>query len=213
VSAPQCGRRRRVPRPGPRGAIREALESPRSLRVSDLLVLQNLTATSRGIANLAGLERCVNLRSLNLQTNSITDLGPLRGLTNLVVLQLTQNEIRDVGPLAGLTGLVLLSLLANHVTDIAPLASLTTWTRSSWNEISDRLLPGSSVRVLYADGNGSWTWGRSRDDRSSSSTSAGQIVDLAALVANPGIGSGDEPGRHNPPRRARGPDSVLESRG
>jgi Leucine-rich repeat (LRR) protein len=59
-------------------AVREALEKPDGpLTRGDLESLEELDVEWRGISDLTGLERCVNLTSLKLQRNQISDLTPL----------------------------------------------------------------------------------------------------------------------------------------
>jgi hypothetical protein len=82
-------------------AVREALEKPDGpLTRGDLESLEELDVEWRGISDLTGLERCVNLTSLKLQRNQISDLTPLASLTNLTSLGLTSNKVSDLTPLA-----------------------------------------------------------------------------------------------------------------
>ena len=87
-------------------AIRQAISKPAGdILDSDLLGLTTLSANGKGIANISGIEYCVNLTGLQLQGNQIVDVSPLAGLANLTWLQLQGNQIVDVGPLLGNTGL------------------------------------------------------------------------------------------------------------
>ena len=57
------------------------------------------------IHNIAGAEKLVNLRKLDLKKNKIEDISPLSGLTSLEYLDLGENEIRSMYPLEHLTNL------------------------------------------------------------------------------------------------------------
>ncbi|MCL0106654.1 leucine-rich repeat domain-containing protein [Peptococcaceae bacterium] len=91
----------------------------------NMTFLRSLTADSREIKYLDGLEYASNLRYLSLGGNQITDITPLDGLTNLTWLNLRRNQITDIIPLAGLTNLITLRLWDNQITDITPLVDNT----------------------------------------------------------------------------------------
>jgi Leucine-rich repeat (LRR) protein len=92
---------------------------------SELLSLQELKADSMGIADLTGLEQCVNIRILSLANNQISGIGALASLTKLEDLNLSQNQISEIDALAGLTVLWNLNLRDNQIGDIDPLSGLT----------------------------------------------------------------------------------------
>ncbi|MGX7111552.1 leucine-rich repeat domain-containing protein [Gemella cuniculi] len=79
---------------------------------------------TRGIKNISGLEKAINLEYLELGENEITDLTPLTNLNNLKHLSLFRNRITNVEPLANLTNLEYLDLYANKLTDISALKDL-----------------------------------------------------------------------------------------
>ena len=65
-------------------AIREAIGKPAgSIYASDLQGLTSFHASGRAIANITGLEYCVNLTLLELNTNQISNLSPLQNLASL----------------------------------------------------------------------------------------------------------------------------------
>ena len=114
-----------------REAVREALnlESDAALTQADMLQLTNFAqGRRRGISDLSGLERAINLRVLSIHGNSIEDLTPLANLTRLTHLNLGGCRITDVSPLANLASLETLGLFANNITDITPLANLVNLT-------------------------------------------------------------------------------------
>lgn len=117
-----------------------------------------LFADNRGIRDLTGLERAVNLVDLDISGNEITDLGPLAGLTNLALLRAKGNRIASVAPLSGLGKLRSLSLGENQISDITPLAGLTGLEALGLleNELRDNLEPLAflmQLRTLWLDGN------------------------------------------------------------
>jgi beta-lactam-binding protein with PASTA domain len=109
-----------------KAAVEAALGKTNPTR-TDMLTLTTLGATSRGIADLTGLEYAKNLLDLGLDNNRISDLSPLARLTNLIDLHLSSNQISDLSPLGGLTNLSGGLLLQNNrISDISPLVGLTS---------------------------------------------------------------------------------------
>ncbi|MCY4011656.1 MAG: leucine-rich repeat domain-containing protein [Gammaproteobacteria bacterium] len=95
-----------------------------AITAADMAGLTVLSAKSRGIKDLTGLEQAHGLERLSLGVNEIADLGPLSGLTSLKFLDLRGNEVVDVSPLSALTQLQHLTLADNPLSDIAPLSDL-----------------------------------------------------------------------------------------
>jgi Leucine-rich repeat (LRR) protein len=143
-------------------AVREALKKPTGeLTSADLAGLTELNARSRGINSLAGIEKCVNLVSLDLGDNALRDLAPLAslaklkklnveknylthlkdiaGVVSLLDLDVSDNQLTDISPLKDLKNLERLDLSKNQIADISPLAGLLklTFLDLSWNLISD----------------------------------------------------------------------------
>ena len=113
------------PDPDLEAAIREAigiLEGP--IYPSDLEGLTYFDASRRNIADLTGLQYCIDLTSLYLYTNQISDISPLVNLTSLTQLEIAMNQISDISPLANLTNLTNLVLGGNQISDFSPLANL-----------------------------------------------------------------------------------------
>jgi hypothetical protein len=69
---------------------------------ADMATLTSLEATSRGIADLDGLQYATNLESLDLASNLITDVVPVAGLTGLTRLDLSGNKIATITVLGAL---------------------------------------------------------------------------------------------------------------
>ncbi len=163
-----------IPDPNLRGAIREALELPDDIPLTQLqlLRLDDLDAGgNRGITELTGLEYASNLKSLSLYRNPIVDIStlahltnlegfnlwgchivdltPLRNLKNLRWIHLGNNEISDISPLSELTNLTYLEIAHNDISDISPLSKLTnlTYLEIAHNEIVD-LTPIANLNQL-----------------------------------------------------------------
>ncbi len=128
------------PDPNLEAAIRERLKKhDGDILASELSAISSLTADSRRIFSISGLEYCTGLRELHLYKNDISDIRPLTFLVRLERLYLSQNDIVNIAPLAGMTGLETLELQFNQITDISPLTLLTDLTILilHHNEISD----------------------------------------------------------------------------
>ncbi|NLI71073.1 MAG: hypothetical protein GX364_09450 [Firmicutes bacterium] len=112
------------------------------LTEGDMKKLRGLSAVSRGITDLTGLEYAVNLEYLDLYGNEIEDLSPLKDLNNLESLSLGYNpKVTEAGTgaLAGLTKLRILDLSCCGFDDINVLSNLTMLEnlRLTGNGISD----------------------------------------------------------------------------
>jgi hypothetical protein len=121
---------------------------------SDMLKLTSLTAKSKGITSIIGLETALNLGTLSLDTNNVSDITPLAGLNKLTVLTLYSNKITDISPLAGLTKLYYLVFSANKVSDISSLAGLNNliYLYLNSNQINDfsALTYNTKFKEIYA---------------------------------------------------------------
>jgi Leucine-rich repeat (LRR) protein len=128
------------PDPNLEAALRQALNKPTGhIYRSDLEGLTSFFAADKSIANLSGLEDCINLVTLDLHDNQISNISALAGLTKLEWLDLSYNLVSDVSPLAGLTNLKWLYLHYNRIGNITPLTNLTKLVGLYlyWNEISN----------------------------------------------------------------------------
>ncbi len=117
-----------------------------------------------------------NLTHLEAPNANISDLTGLEHATNLTDLILFSNSISDISVLSGLTNLTQLSLVHNSISDISVLSGLTNLSGLSLvdNSISDiSALSGlTNLTSLYLSSN--------------------SISDIAPLVANTGLGGGDD---------------------
>ncbi len=121
-------------------AIRQAIGKPSGgIMFSELQVLTAFDSEANGIADLEGLQYCLNLVILELDFNQFSDISPLAGLINLEELTLGLNQLNDISLLAGLVNLVEISLYQNLINDISPLANLGNLSivGLSLNQISD----------------------------------------------------------------------------
>lgn len=114
-----------IPDAGLEAAIRETLSIPIApLTTDDLATLTDLNARVRGITDLTGLDKCVNLKTLNLFGNEIVSLEPVASLFFLEKLFAGNNQIADITPLTFLFQLDTIFLSNNSLVDIAPLSQL-----------------------------------------------------------------------------------------
>jgi predicted outer membrane repeat protein len=93
--------------------------------VDDIKQLTQLSARSKQISNLTGLEYATQLKSLDLKGNQIEDLGPLAFLSKLESVELGRNRIVHIAPLEGLVNVKEMDLDENQISDIFPLTRLT----------------------------------------------------------------------------------------
>ena len=116
-----------IPDPNLKQAIREALELPDEIPLTQqkMLQLTGLDAKNRQINNLTGLEYATNLQRIAVHRNNISNLKPLADLTQLESLSLWENPISNLSPIANLIQLERLDLGGCQVSDITPLANLT----------------------------------------------------------------------------------------
>ena len=116
-----------MPDPALRQAVREKLDMPSDVPLTQAYLQQRLTSLDvrgKGIADLTGVEHATDLQALVLIENKIHDISPLSGLTKLGFLDLGGNQISDLRPLAALTRLETLHIWRNEIEDISPLIGL-----------------------------------------------------------------------------------------
>lgn len=121
-----------------RAVIFEKKDKPDELTDDDLkkvFVLKE--GRGKGIKDLTGLEKCVNLLELNLAKNEISDVSPLKDIKNLQSLDLSHNKIVDAGPLANVTALQFLELSDNQIASAEPFGKL--------NKLSALYLAGNKI--------------------------------------------------------------------
>ena len=150
--------------------------------ISDISVLSNLRNLNRlylrdnSISDISVLSNLRNLTDLSLSGNSVSDISVLSNLTNLTYLNLFSNSISDISALSNLTNLEILNLNSNNISDISALSNLANLTGLGLggNSISDisALSNLTNLTILVLRGN--------------------SISDISPLVANKGLGSGDE---------------------
>ena len=115
------------PDAGLAAAVRTALTLTDGMPIfsNKLAALTSLSAYSKGITNLTGLEGATGLIWLDLSSNSLSDISPLENLANLETLDFWGNWISDISPLENLANLTWLRLSYNAITDVSPFASMT----------------------------------------------------------------------------------------
>jgi len=157
--------------------LRQLVNKPTgTLRYIDMITITEIVAEGLDIADLTGLQYCENLAFLHVNENQISDLTPLSGLDHLWAVGLYGNQISDVSPLAAVTSLGQLVLGGNEITDISSLATLTNLSvfRVQSNAIVDVGAVQYMTKLEWLD------------------LSNNEISDLSPLVANTGLGAGDE---------------------
>ncbi|KHD35198.1 hypothetical protein NL50_14025 [Clostridium acetobutylicum] len=121
-------------------AVRAVLNKPTgTLYKSDVLQIQSIDLTGKGLRSLNGIENLTNLQTLYLANNYIIDIAPLKNLTNLNTLVLDDNSVSDLSPLSSLNNLKSLSLPQNNFSDITPLKNLINLNHLdfSYNNVID----------------------------------------------------------------------------
>lgn len=108
-----------------RNVIFEKKGTDAEITDDDLKKVYFLEARGKGIKDLTGMEKCVNLAQLNLTKNEISDVTALKDLKNLQSLDLSHNKIADAGPLGNIGALQYLELTDNRIADLAPLGKLS----------------------------------------------------------------------------------------
>src|SRR2546430_499243 len=117
----------------------EKRDNDKPLVEADVSSLSTIKADGMGITNLAGIEKCVSLASLELAKNGIKDLAPLDGLKLVQFLTLNDNQVEDITPLGGMKSLQYVELSHNKIKTIDALTNCTNMASIyvSQNQISD----------------------------------------------------------------------------
>ena len=196
VNPPARGEPVNIPDPNLRAMISQLLGD--TITASDLVKWSRLESRDANISDLTGLEHATNLTHLSLTGNRVSDLSPLAGLTQLEDLALWDNNITDISAVAGLTHLTGLHLGGNNISDISPVAGLTRLTalHLPGNNISDVSVVSGLTGLTYLNLNGTNIADISSLSGLTHLTELylgwNNISDLSPLVANTGLGSGDE---------------------
>ena len=106
----------------------------------DMLKIFELTAGYQGIADLQGLEYCLNLDLLDLSSNLLSDASHtslLALLPKLRELNLNGNELTILPDLSDLTLLKAFYFIDNPVTSLMPLSGVTSLTKLAFGLSAD----------------------------------------------------------------------------
>src|SRR5438128_11596336 len=76
----------------------EKRDNDKPIIEAEVANLSTIQGTGMDIADLSGLEKCVNLASLELPKNKIKELTPLKGLNKLQFLNIADNQVEEVAP-------------------------------------------------------------------------------------------------------------------
>ena len=148
-----------IPDPNLELAVREALELPDAIPLTQLLMnqLTGLGAAQKEITDLTGLEYATHLQWAGLSENEIQDISPLANLVGLEGLWIYTNPISDLSPLANLTKLKQLNVAGCEISDLWPLSNLRNleYLILSWNRIEDitPLANLTNLTELWLNGN------------------------------------------------------------
>ncbi|MGQ0634447.1 MAG: leucine-rich repeat domain-containing protein [Planctomycetaceae bacterium] len=134
-----------------REMVFEKKNNSAELTEDDLKKIYILKAPGKGIQDISGIEKCVNLLELNLAKNAIADASPLKQLKGIQSLDLSHNKIVDLTPLSQLVALQFLELSDNQIVSVEPLAKLERLSALyiAGNRISDPT-PLSSLARLWS---------------------------------------------------------------
>ena len=107
-------------------AIREVLgKMSGTIDSSELMFIEDLRLSNRGIRDLTGIKYFTNLGYLEASNNNLTDISPLSGHPSLRNVNLGDNLITDITALGQIPNLEYIYLWNNRVTDISNLAGAT----------------------------------------------------------------------------------------
>lgn len=101
--------------------------------------------TESEVADLDGIEYCINAVTVDLSGNYITDISPLFGLSAIEELNLSDNKIGYIDALSNLLNLKTVDLSNNQIDDISPLFDLP---KLEFCDLSGNKVPPSQVREL-----------------------------------------------------------------
>ena len=170
------------------------------LPLSDLTRLQTLYLADNQISNLTPLTGLTNISSLEIGRNEIEDLAPLSGLTKLQYINAGYNNISNLSPLASLKSLNRVDLSDNRITDVSPLAGLAAPTATptptpptGTPTPTATPVPASALRYLDLCGNqiSNLSGLSGLTGLENLYLSENLISDIAPLLSNTGLGSGD----------------------
>ena len=161
-----------------RAAVEIALRVSPSTPIasSEMETLTHLEARNANISDLTGLEHAINLTFLDLTHSSISDIAPVASLTKLTHLDLDGNPLSDISAVAGLTNLTFLDIWGTPISDISPVAGLTNLAVLGLGHNSI-----SNISAVSGLTNLTLLW-----------LGYNSISDISPLIANTGLGKGDE---------------------
>ena len=140
----------------PDAALAAAVAQIVNKQPSDILTQEDvngitaISASSKGIQSIAGLEHFTSLKSLVLDGNSIEDISPLRDLSSLEYVSFYLNgKISDVSPLANKPNMTGIALGGNNISYVESLVNLPkiSWIDLYENKISD-VSPLAKLKTL-----------------------------------------------------------------
>lgn len=134
-----------------RQQVFEKRNKPDPLVEDDVKNIAIISGKGKKITNLAGLEKCKSLLSLDLENNEIADLAPIKDLKLIQSLNIAKNKITSIAPLTELTALQYIEMQNNQVSDLSPLAKIKPlgFLDVSNNQVKD-IAPLAELNKLHA---------------------------------------------------------------
>lgn len=175
--------------------------------LENLVRLRNLNVKHNLVVDISPLANLTELTILSLNENQVEDISPLANLTKLVDLRFNKNKVNEISSLFALTNLEVFWASDNQdnsdedsigLTDIAVVSNFTklTYLCIGGNDITD-FTPIANLNALESIE----IWGTGMDSTEvfgnlpnlqTIKIPGNHIDDIAPLVANAGIGAGDE---------------------
>jgi len=134
----------------------------RNLENLDQLVnLQQLWLGMNKITTIQNLDTLTKLERMSIQSNRIVEIGGLANLVSLQELYLSHNGITRLQGLDTLVNLTILDISNNKITKLENLTKLQKleefWFNDnqveSWEDLESQLVPITTLRTLYLEGN------------------------------------------------------------
>jgi Leucine-rich repeat (LRR) protein len=198
-----CSAEPGIPDPLLRNGIRTALAigTATPITYADLLSLTTLDINTTNVSDITGLENCANLQYLYAYSTDISSLAPLAGLTNLQSLVLWDNmNLTDISVLSGKTTITELNVGSTGVSQDDFPVVLTLTNLTNLYMYSDNIADIEGIQALT---NLHYLGLYSNPGLSDITRLSGlvgltwlalescNISDIASLVANTGLGTGD----------------------
>lgn len=191
--------------------------------LAGLVKLIGLTVNENEIVDISPVAGLVELHSLRIADNLVADISAAAGLSGLEILWIDGNAaVTDISALSGLTGLTELRMGRTGITDLSALAGMVgmRFLRAE-NVAADSFAPLAGMTLLEelnlsGCGLADIAMLEGMEQLHMLLLYSNSISDLSPLVANPGLGEGDEVWLYGNPLSAESVNvhiPALEARG